>query len=267
MPVDNEIYNAPHDIWWDDTQPLSFLRIAMNPVRFWYFREVLLNRLRLDPSSMEALDIGCGGGFLAEEFAGLGCRVTGIDPSGPSLRTARSHAAHSGLDIKYLQAAGETLPFPDGCFDIVYCCDVLEHVDDVDRAIAETARVLKPGGVYFYDTVNRTVLSKLILIHAVQDWRLTRVIPAQLHDWRMFIRPDELRAIMKRHGLEHRNTTGMRPPANPLRVVEALLLFKAGSISYATLAERLRFQASHITSLSYMGYAIKVGRSLDRRQQ
>ncbi len=257
MPVNNEIYNATDDIWWDDTRPLAFLRIAMNPARFGYFRDVLLGRVGIGPAGKEALDIGCGGGFLAEEFARLGCRVTGIDPSGPSLHTARSHATASNLNITYLQATGENLPFGDERFEIVYCCDVLEHVDDLDRVMAETARVLKPGGIYFYDTINRTLLSNLILVKAAQEWQLTRVTPQHLHDWKMFIKPAELRVVLARHGLEHREMIGMRPALEPLSLVATLLRYRKGRISYAELASRLQFKESRITSLSYMGYATK----------
>lgn len=257
MPVDNELYNAPGDIWWDDSQALSFLRIAVNPARFGYFEDVLLNRLGFDPSGKKTLDIGSGGGLLAEEFARLGCRVTGIDPSEASLITARSHAEQSGLDIAYLQATGEDLPFEDETFDIVYCCDVLEHVNDLDLVIAETARVLKPGGIYLYDTINRTFLSKLILIKAAQEWKYTRMVPPGLHDWAMFITPSELHAIMARHGLGNQHSAGMKPAANPLRLLQALGLYKAGRIPYRELSQRLRFTRSRLMSLSYMGYAIK----------
>jgi 2-polyprenyl-6-hydroxyphenyl methylase/3-demethylubiquinone-9 3-methyltransferase len=80
---------------------------------------------------LHALDIGCGGGFLAEEFARRGCRVVGVDPSAVSIETARRHAALSGLDVDYQVGFGERLPVADGEFDLTYCCDVLEHVSDL----------------------------------------------------------------------------------------------------------------------------------------
>src|SRR5258707_1176173 len=95
MPVDHHLYHRQGDLWWDERSPFSLLRTALNPARFGYFRQVLLERLRLDPAGLLALDIGCGGGLLAEEFARLGCHVTGIDPSAPSLATARLHAQAS----------------------------------------------------------------------------------------------------------------------------------------------------------------------------
>jgi len=86
---------------------------------------------------LQALDIGCGGGFLAEEFARLGCQVVGVDPSAVSIDRARRHAVAAGLDIDYRVGVGERLPVGDSEFDIAYCCDVLEHVSDVDAVIGE----------------------------------------------------------------------------------------------------------------------------------
>src|SRR5688572_17990692 len=143
-------------MWWDECQPLSALLTMMNPGRFEYFRAILTERLHRAPRGKTALDIGCGGGLLAEEFARLGCVVTGIDPAESALETARAHAARSRLAIDYRHGTGEELPLTNASFDIAYSCDVLEHVSDVDLVIAEIARVLKPGGVFFFDTINRT---------------------------------------------------------------------------------------------------------------
>src|SRR5690348_5371598 len=136
MPIDNEIYNQTRDIWWDEDEPLHLLRTAINPARFEYMRRVLVEKLNIDLQGKKTLDVGCGGGILAEEFARLGCAVTGIDPSEPSLATARKHASQSGSQIDYQTGTGESIPFDDESFDIVYCCDVLEHVKNLGRVIA-----------------------------------------------------------------------------------------------------------------------------------
>ncbi len=259
--IDNALYDRDGDIWWRDEEPLSMLRF-LNPARFGYFQQVLARR-GIEPRGMAALDVGCGGGLLAEEFARLGCRVTGVDPSAPSLATARAHAAHSDLAITYRLGRGEDLPFAAASFAIVYCCDVLEHVTDLDRVIGEIARVLTPGGIFFFDTINRTVRSKLLVITLLQEWRLTALAPPNLHDWSMFIRPSELRAILGRHGLQSRAMVGLALRGNPLLVLPAFIQCKRGLISYGELARRIttrmRIRVSGDRSISYAGYALKPG--------
>src|SRR6266702_3759820 len=123
MPVDNELYDRLSDTWWGDEGTLSMLRTALNPARFPWLRATLTQTLGREPRGLRTLDVGCGGGLLAEEFARLGCQVTGVDPSEPSLATAGKHAQQSGLDITYQVGVGEHLPFEDASFDIAVCCD------------------------------------------------------------------------------------------------------------------------------------------------
>ncbi|HLI09784.1 MAG TPA: bifunctional 2-polyprenyl-6-hydroxyphenol methylase/3-demethylubiquinol 3-O-methyltransferase UbiG [Ktedonobacteraceae bacterium] len=257
MPVDNELYNRMSELWWDENEVFSTLLLWLNPVRFGYFRRVLLEKLKIDPRGWGTLDVGCGGGLLAEEFARLGCKVTGIDPSEHSLATARAHAQQSGLDINYLSGMGEHLPFADASFAIVYCCDVLEHVSDLEQVISEIARVLKPGGIFFYDTINRTLLSNLILVKMAQEWPATRFMPPNLHDWRQFIKPRELTSLMRQYGLTNQGLRGMTPAANPITVLRTLLKRNRGEISYAEAGKILRWQQSNNLMGSYMGYALK----------
>jgi 2-polyprenyl-6-hydroxyphenyl methylase/3-demethylubiquinone-9 3-methyltransferase len=259
MPVDNSLYSRPGDIWWDERATLSMLRTSLNPARFGYFRHVLTEQLRANPDGMTALDVGCGGGLLAEEFARLGCQVTGVDPSEQALEVARAHASTSGLDITYRAGVGEALPFPDRSFEIVYCCDVLEHVNDLNQVIGEIARVLAPSGVFFFDTINRTFLSKLLAIKLAQEWKLTRVLPPNLHDWRQFIKPAELDLLLIRHGLERQKVVGLMPGLRPITTLFAIYRYKRGAISVGELGRRLAFRASRNLSVSYAGYALKIG--------
>jgi 2-polyprenyl-6-hydroxyphenyl methylase/3-demethylubiquinone-9 3-methyltransferase len=257
MPVDNTLYDRPGDIWWDETAGLSMLRTALNPARFGYFHRVLTERLHTNPHGKATLDVGCGGGLLAEEFARLGCQVTGVDLSEPSLETARAHAAASGLAIDYRTGVGEALPFPDQSFEIVCCCDVLEHVTDLDRVIAEIARTLTPGGAFFYDTINRTFLSKLFAIKLAQEWRATRFAPSGLHDWNQFIKPTELQALMGRYGLEPQEVVGLSLGARPIAGLRAIRKFKRGALTAGDLGRRLRARVSRNLSGSYAGFAVK----------
>ena len=258
MPIDNRVYDQLADRWWDPDEPApTLLRKAVNPARFGYFREILVDRLQWNPVDLRALDVGCGGGLLAEEVARLGCRVTGIDPSAPSIVAARTHARRAGLSIRYGIATGEAMPFPAGAFDAAYCCDVLEHVRDIDAVLAETARVLRPGGLFFYDTINRTLWSYVVVIKVLQEWSWSRLLPRDLHDWRLFVTPQELTASMARSGLEHRETRGMSPRQGLIRVVRAIRQFKRGAMRAEELARRLELTTSRNIMASYMGYAVR----------
>jgi 2-polyprenyl-6-hydroxyphenyl methylase/3-demethylubiquinone-9 3-methyltransferase len=255
VPIDNDVYNQIGDTWWSESNPLNMLHGSMTPGRFAYFREVLLATLGTDYSGLRALDIGSGGGFLAEEFAKKGFQVVGVDPSEVSIATAREHAKASGLIIDYRVGTGERLPVADGEFDVAYCCDVLEHVADLDATIAETARALKPGGLYLFDTVNRTAASKLLMIKIFQEWRLTRLVETNLHEFSMFITPDELNEVLASHGLRLAEIVGLGPKSpNPMLLVH-IIRARKGRISYGELSRRFDFGKVDSTAVSFMGYA------------
>jgi 2-polyprenyl-6-hydroxyphenyl methylase / 3-demethylubiquinone-9 3-methyltransferase len=199
----------------------------------------ILAELHIDPHGQRALDVGCGGGLLAEEFARLGFAVTGIDPSDKSIAVARVHAAQSGLQIEYRHGYGDALPFEDETFDVAYCCDVLEHIPNWGAVIGEFARVLKPSGLFFYDTISRTLFSKIVVIKLVQEWGFTRFFPPNAHVWEMFITPAELKAALERHELLHRDVRGTQH-GNPVRMVHAMRQYKRGKISGSELGRRDR---------------------------
>jgi 2-polyprenyl-6-hydroxyphenyl methylase / 3-demethylubiquinone-9 3-methyltransferase len=255
MPVDNEVYDREGEGWWDEENPLNILHGSMTPGRFAYFREVLTERRSLAPAGLRALDIGCGGGFLAEEFARVGCRVVGVDPSAVSIETARRHAADTGLDVDYRVGSGEQLPVADGEFDLAYCCDVLEHVTDLDGVVSEIARALRPEGIFLFDTINRTRTSRLLAIKVMQEWRLTRLIDAAIHDWDMFITPQELADALDCAGLRMEETVGLGPRSSKPHVLVNFVRAKRGRISYGELSRRLDAGQVQSTSLSYMGFA------------
>jgi 2-polyprenyl-6-hydroxyphenyl methylase/3-demethylubiquinone-9 3-methyltransferase len=243
--------------WWDSDSFLYTLRSALNPARFPYLRRTMTGTLGIDPKDIAVLDVGCGGGLLAEEFAALGCRVTGVDPSSESLAVARAHAAQGGLAIEYIEGTGEALPFEDASFDVVYCCDVLEHVNDVGKTIVEIARVLKPGGAFLFDTINRTLRSKLVMIKLMQEWDSTRCMEPGLHDWNMFIRPGELRRHIENAKLEPGPVAGIAPKPSPPRLFALLRARRRGKLNYAEFGERLQMRESRDSSILYAGYAVK----------
>jgi 2-polyprenyl-6-hydroxyphenyl methylase/3-demethylubiquinone-9 3-methyltransferase len=258
MPVDNQLYDRLSETWWSDAGTLSLLRTGLNPARFPWLRRTLTETLGRNPQGLRILDVGCGGGLLAEEFARIGCRVTGVDPSLRSLDAAREHAAAAGLQIDYRPATGEHLPFDDGTFPAAYCCDVLEHVDDVGATIGEIARVLEPGGAFLYDTINRTLRSRLVMIKLMQEWHATCCMEPDLHDWSMFIKPDELRAHLENAGLRPSDdVVGIAPGAKPPALVKALRARRKGTIDSAELGRRIAMRESRDRSILYAGYALK----------
>jgi 2-polyprenyl-6-hydroxyphenyl methylase/3-demethylubiquinone-9 3-methyltransferase len=259
MPADNEIYNQPGDIWWDEQQPLHAIRTSLNPARLQYFASVFSAR-ELVPAGKVIIDVGCGGGLMAEEIAQLGATVIGIDPSATSIATARAHAAGNGLAIDYRVGSGERLPADDGCADVVYCVDVLEHVADLDAVISETARVLKPGGLYLFDTINRTRRSKLAVIKVSQQWAATAWMPPGLHDWDQFITPAELGDYLARHGLRQHGLTGMAPAISPPALLRLVRQVKRGKLSYADFGRRAAFTLTSDLRISYLGHATKDAR-------
>jgi 2-polyprenyl-6-hydroxyphenyl methylase / 3-demethylubiquinone-9 3-methyltransferase len=256
MPVDNQIYNAPGDIWWDEHQPLHAIRTSLNPPRVEYFTGVFTAR-GIDPACQLVVDVGCGGGLLAEEMARLGAAVVGVDPSARSIATAQAHADAAGLPIDYRVGSGEDLPLDDACADIVYCVDVLEHVDDLDAVIKESARVLKPGGLYLFDTINRTRLSKFVMIKLSQEWAATAWMPPSLHAWDQFITPAELGGALARHGLHGLDMAGMAPGIAAPALFRLLRQLKKGKFSYAEFGRKAAFVLTKDMRVSYIGHATK----------
>jgi 2-polyprenyl-6-hydroxyphenyl methylase / 3-demethylubiquinone-9 3-methyltransferase len=257
--IDNDLYHAAGDRWRQSDSPFCLMQSSFNPARVGYFKRILFSDLQVDPQGQAALEVGCGGGILSEEIARLGFAVTGIDPAAPSLQLAASHAQAGGLRISYEQGSGEAIPYRDDSFDIVFCCDVLEHVRDVPKVIAEISRVLKPGGVFCYDTLNRTCLSKLVAIKIAQVWKRWAFAPPNLHVWKMFIRPGELKALLRQNNLEWKEHRGLGPNVSLLKFLGTLRQRARGVLSYKDLGARLFAVESSNLGIMYIGYAIKGG--------
>lgn len=259
MAIDNEMYSREAFRWWDDDPDSTsvMLRYFVNPIRFSYFTEILKQKSGGDGSEKRLLDVGCGGGYLCEDFAKIGFDVTGIDPSQNTLSAARAHAAQSGLSINYEEGRAEAIPFDDSSFDYVSCCDVLEHVDDINKAISEIARVLKSGGLFFYDTINRTLMSWLTVIKIAQDWKHSAWEAPNTHEWKRFVKPSELGSIMKTNGLIMHEISGIGV-GNSLRVVRRAIRQRAkGKITRYEMGTRFGFEKNSKVDVSYMGFATK----------
>lgn len=200
---DLTIYDAVAANWWSDD--IRWVRTLKNlvPGRLkWFDRHV-------DWAGRAALDLGCAGGFMAEALATRGAEVTGIDPAAQAINAARAHAEKAGLDIQYDVGVGENLPYATEAFDVVVCVDVLEHVEDLTKVLAEVARVLKPGGFFLFDTINRNRLSRFVTITVAED--ILRLLPQGTHDPELFIRPAELSSAIEEAGLVYGPMTGLGP--------------------------------------------------------
>ncbi|MCC5964392.1 MAG: 3-demethylubiquinone-9 3-O-methyltransferase [Rhodobacteraceae bacterium] len=203
MRNDLTIYDKVADQWWSDE--IRWVRTLKNlvPGRLsWMDRQI-------DWAGRDVLDLGCAGGFMAEALDDRGATVTGIDPAADAIAAARAHAAQHGRGIRYDVGVGENLPYPDASFDAVVCVDVLEHVQDLSRVLAEVTRCLRPGGLFLFDTINRNLLARLATITVAED--ILRLLPKGTHDPSMFIKPAELRAAMQTAGLEPGRFTGLGP--------------------------------------------------------
>ena len=203
MRNDLTIYDKVADNWWSDD--IRWVRTLKNlvPGRLAWFDQ------HIDWQGKAVLDLGCAGGFMAEALAQRGACVTGIDPAAEAINAARAHARKGDLRIGYDVGVGEALPYDDASFDAVVCVDVLEHVADLNKVLAEVARILRPGGLFLFDTINRNPLARLATITIAED--VLRLLPRGTHDPAMFIKPAELRAAMQGAGLVPGVTTGLGP--------------------------------------------------------
>ncbi|MCG8510000.1 MAG: bifunctional 2-polyprenyl-6-hydroxyphenol methylase/3-demethylubiquinol 3-O-methyltransferase UbiG [Rhodospirillales bacterium] len=212
-------FSAIADAWWDPEGEFKPLH-RLNPVRLAFIREQVAAHFSRPPESarpfegLTLLDIGCGGGLLAEPMRRLGAEVTGIDAAEKSVGVARLHAERSGLDIDYLCAPPEEFTQTAGRqFDIVLNMDVVEHVADLDAFLAAGAGLIKPGGAIVVSTVNRTL--KSLALAKIGAEYILRWLPAGTHDWRKFVRPSELANALRPAGVEVAALSGMT--YNPLR--------------------------------------------------
>jgi len=255
--INNQIYDEFAHTWWDEHEFLYLLKVMVNPWRVPYIKNVLIKHFGQNLSAIRLLDVGSGGGVLAEEFASAGCQVTGIDLSPGSIEIARAHATQVGLSIDYRVGSGTSLPFEKDSFEAVSCCDVLEHIRDWKRVIAEAARVLVPGGLFFFDTINRTLKSKVTFIYGLQEFPLTRLMPKNTHIWEMFIKPDEITSAVREHGMLVEDLKGGIIAKNPLATLWSLRQQKRGKITFGELGRRLELKLDKDLSLNYLGHARK----------
>ncbi|HVE52426.1 MAG TPA: bifunctional 2-polyprenyl-6-hydroxyphenol methylase/3-demethylubiquinol 3-O-methyltransferase UbiG, partial [Ramlibacter sp.] len=192
-PAELARFSALASRWWDPGSEFRPLH-EINPLRLeWIAELAALHGARV-------LDVGCGGGILAEAMARRGADVTGIDLARAPLAVATLHAREAEASVRYLEVSAEALaPAEARRYDVVTCMEMLEHVPRPRETIAACAALVKPGGWVFFSTINRTPLSFLFAIVGA-EWVL-RLLPRGTHQWRRFIRPAELVAAARGQGL------------------------------------------------------------------
>ena len=213
--------------WWDRNSEFKPLH-DINPLRANYID-------RHSPvAGRQLVDVGCGGGILAESMARRGATVTGIDMGEAPLSVARLHQLESGVEVDYFHSTAEQLAEREpGRYDIVCCLEMLEHVPDPGAVIQACADLARPGGAVYFSTINRNPKAYLFAIVGAEH--VLRLLPAGTHDYDRFIKPSELAGWMRDSGLELRDMSGM---------------------TYNPMTRRYRLSPRDV-SVNYLTYAVK----------
>ena len=187
--------------WWDPTGKFKPLH-KFNPIRISYIKEKIINSFKLENSDkplqkIRLLDIGCGGGLLSEPMSRLGAEVTGIDASEKNIQVAKLHAKKNNLKINYLTASPENLKI-DGKFDVILNMEIVEHVENVEYFLQSCSKLLKPKGLMFVATLNKTFKSYIFAIVGAEY--ILKWLPIGTHEWEKFVKPEELETILRNNG-------------------------------------------------------------------
>lgn len=211
-PAEIERFSRIAEAWWDPSGKFAPLH-RLNPLRIGYIRDQAARHWRRDALSggpmagLDLLDIGCGGGLLSEPMTRLGAGVTGIDASERNVAIARQHADKQGLAIDYRVQSAEALVEEGRQFDIVLALEIVEHVTDAGLFLKSCGRLVKPGGLLFLSTLNRTAKAWALAIAGAEY--VMRWLPRGTHDWRKFLKPSEAVDGLRAGGIETREIVGV----------------------------------------------------------
>lgn len=211
-PAEIERFSRIAGEWWDPAGKFAPLH-RLNPVRIGFIRDRAAAHWARDALSgtplqgLSVLDIGCGGGLLSEPMARLGTTVTGVDAGARNIAVAALHAEKQGLAIDYRHGTAEALAKSAARFDIVLALEIVEHVADVDLFVASCARLVKPGGLVFLSTLNRTAKAWALAIAGAEyvlGW-----LPRGTHDWKKFLKPSQVVRGLEAGGVETKEIVGV----------------------------------------------------------
>ncbi len=223
--------------WWNPAGKFGVLH-KFNPVRLDYIRDHVAAHYGRNPASdrslagLRVLDIGCGGGLLSEPMARLGAEVVGVDPSEKNIGTARVHAEGSGVPVDYRCTTAEALAEAGERFDVVLNMEVVEHVADLPLFVSTCASMVKPGGLMFVATINRTMKSFALAIVGAEY--VLRWLPRGTHQWEKFVTPAELEGYVTDGGMTVTGRSGVF--YNPL--ADEWRLSRDMDVNYMILAEK-----------------------------
>jgi 2-polyprenyl-6-hydroxyphenyl methylase/3-demethylubiquinone-9 3-methyltransferase len=207
-----ERFSALAAEWWDPNGKFRPLH-KFNPVRLAYVRDQVAARFGRDPHAakpfegLRILDIGCGGGLLCEPMARLGAEVVGADASETNIEVARLHAAEAGVTVDYRATTAEALADAGEKFDVVLNMEVIEHVSDIDLFVSKCAEMVKPDGIMFVATINRTM--KALGLAIVGAEYVLRWLPRGTHQYGKLVRPEELEQSLAKAGMAISDRTGV----------------------------------------------------------
>ena len=206
-----EKFSKLADEWWDINGKFKPLHM-FNPVRIEYILDISTKHFKIDQNkisplkNLKILDIGCGGGLISEPMTRLGADVTAIDASNKNINIAKAHAKKNNLNIKYLNDIPENLKL-ENKFDIILNLEVIEHVENLDLYLESCFNLLKPKGIMFTATLNRTMISYIKAIVGAEY--ILRWLPIGTHDWNKFIKPEELEKKIIDLNFSTINSTGL----------------------------------------------------------